>query len=153
MARTSAPEPATAAPLPSGQSALEPVPERTRPRRASRSDARPIASVEPAPPPASLSEEVAALDRVRTALARGDATAALRAIDEYEHVLRGTRLSEEATLLRMEALTRTGQAVAAAQLARRFIEANPGSPLAERARAIAGTTVSGGSKVDAGGTR
>lgn len=90
---------------------------------------------EPRPAP-SLSDEVGALDRVRSALSANDAARALQLLDEYDGVLHGTKLTAEATLLRVEALSRSGQRGAAVRLARRFIEANPGSPLAEGARAF-----------------
>jgi hypothetical protein len=90
-----------------------------------------------APPvPASLTDEIAALDRARTALSGGDPGAAIRALDDYEQVLHGTRLTAEATLLRIDALARSGNASAASELASRFVEGNPGSALADRARAF-----------------
>jgi hypothetical protein len=110
----------------------------------------PVAS---APPPATLSEEVVALDRARSALNSGDPAGALRALDEYDQVLHGTRLAEEATLLRIEALSRSGRADVAANLARQFIQKNPGSPLAERARRFEGVQKSGETRVDAGGMK
>lgn len=100
--------------------------------------ARAAASASPPAPAATLSDEVATLDRARTALVAGDAAQALRVLDEYDHVLHGTALTAEATLLRVEALARSGQAARASKLARRLIESNPGSPLAERARKFAG---------------
>jgi hypothetical protein len=91
---------------------------------------------------ASLPEEIAALDRARTALSGGDASSALRAIDEYERVLHGTRLMTEATLLRIEALSRSNRAAEASTLAARFVRENPGSALADRARSFAETSQS-----------
>lgn len=90
----------------------------------------------PVAAPASLTDEIASLDRARTALSASDPGAALRALDDYDHVLHGTRLTAEATLLRIDALARSGNASAASELANRFVEANPGSALADRARAF-----------------
>ncbi len=100
---------------------------------------------------ASLPEEIGALDRVRSALSAGNATAALRGLDDYEHVLHGTRLTAEAAVLRIDALARSGRAREASDLARRFVDGNPGSPLAERARTFILRNESSG--VDAGGLR
>jgi hypothetical protein len=87
-------------------------------------------------PPASLAEEIALLDRARAALAAADGRRALQLVDEYERVLRGTRLRAEAELLRIEALRSSGQRARAAERARRFVAEHPGSPLADRARAL-----------------
>lgn len=95
-----------------------------------------IAKPPEAPPPASLPDEISALDRARTALGAADPTQALRILDDYDHVLHGTRLTAEATLLRIDALARQGKKAQASELARRFIDANPGNALADRARAF-----------------
>jgi hypothetical protein len=115
------------------------------PRKVVRPQAEKPDEKPPEPPPApSLSDEVGALDRVRTALSASDGARALRLLDEYDGVLHGTRLIAEATLLRVEALSRSGQRGSAARLARRFIEANPGSPLVEGARAFIGSAATDG---------
>jgi hypothetical protein len=103
------------------------------------------------PPPASLPDEIASLDRARAALSSGDAQGALRVLDDYDRVLRGTRLTAEATLLRIDALARLGRAAEASALATRFVDANPASALADRARAFIKT--SNLSRVDAGGSQ
>jgi hypothetical protein len=155
------PLPATAEP----SAPVVSVPERTVQRSAPARDVVPRKPLAPPPvasapppvasapprPPATLSEEVTALDRARSALNGGDPAAALHALDDYDQVLHGTHLSEEATLLRIEALSRSGHADIAASLARQFIRTNPGSPLAERARGFAGK--SGEVQVDAGGMK
>jgi len=84
--------------------------------------------------PASLSDELGSLKLASSALSSGDPRAALAALDRYDHVLKGKVMRAEATLLRIEALARTGQTGAASTLAQRFVEQNPGSPLVDRAR-------------------
>ena len=86
--------------------------------------------------PASLSDELSALKVASSALSAGDAQAALTALDRYDRVLKGQKMRTEATLLRIEALSRAGQAEAASALAQRFVEQNPGSPLVDRARSF-----------------
>jgi len=91
----------------------------------------------PVPPtPASLSDELSALKVASNALSAGDANAALTALDRYDRVLKGQKLRAEATLLRIEALSRAGQTQAASTLAQRFVDQNPGSPLVDRARSF-----------------
>ena len=85
---------------------------------------------------ASLSDELEALKVASGALSSGDVAAALAALDRYDRVLKGQKLRAEATLLRIEALSRTGQNETASALARRFVEQNPGSPLVDRARSF-----------------
>ncbi|MEJ7730213.1 MAG: tetratricopeptide repeat protein [Polyangiaceae bacterium] len=103
-----------------------------------------------APPAPPLSVEVAALDAARAALASGDVPSALRQLDAFDARTGPKRLAGEATLLRIEALLRAGQRGRAADLARRFVEQNPDSPLADRARALtAGPT---DSPADRGGS-
>ncbi len=125
--------PSPAPPPGAGASALAPAP--TAPRRAAV----------PAPPSASavapstrLAEEVAALDRARSALSGGDARGALRALDDYAARFPQGALGPEASVLRIEALARAGDRARAAALARSFLLGHPGGPLAERARRYAG---------------
>jgi predicted Zn-dependent protease len=86
--------------------------------------------------PASLSDELSALKRASSALNAGDTSGALSALDQYDHVLKGTKMRAEATLLRIETLSRAGQAGAASELAQRFVAQNPESPLVDRARSF-----------------
>jgi hypothetical protein len=85
---------------------------------------------------ASLSDELGALKRASSALNAGDTSGALSALDQYDHVLKGTKMRAEATLLRIETLARAGQTGAASELAQRFVAQNPESPLVDRARSF-----------------
>jgi hypothetical protein len=86
--------------------------------------------------PATLADELDSLKIAQQALSASDLPAALEALDRYDRVLKGQKLRAEATLLRIEALSRSGQRNAAAGLARRFAEQNPTSPLVDRARSF-----------------
>jgi len=100
---------------------------------------KPMPSLQPMPlppAPASLSDELSALKVASSALSAGDPKAALAALDRYDRVLKGQKLRAEATLLKIEALSRAGQTQAASTLAQRFVEQNPGSPLVDRARSF-----------------
>jgi outer membrane protein assembly factor BamD (BamD/ComL family) len=83
-----------------------------------------------------LSDELSALKVASSALSAGDPQAALVALDRYDRVLKGQKMRAEATLLRIEALSRAGQAEAASALAQSFVKQNPGSPLVDRARSF-----------------
>lgn len=83
----------------------------------------------PAPVASSaLDAEVAALERVRTALERGDAPRALQLLGFYDRAFPKPVLADEATVLRVDALSRCGERAAAAALSRGFIASNPSSP-------------------------
>jgi hypothetical protein len=129
-------------------SVIAPEPFPTRSAEPLRATATPSAEPAPATPrkqpsppvrstPPTLAEEVASLQHARAALASGDAARCLRELDAYDRVVKGQKLRSEATLLRVEALTRAGQNEAAAALARRFAEHNPNDPLVDRARKLA----------------
>jgi hypothetical protein len=91
-----------------------------------------------APPDTALSEELRAIEKVRRALAAGDATAALGVLDRYE-VAGGTKLlAVEAKVLRIEALARQGNDAGARSLARRFYTEHPDSPYLQRVRSLVG---------------
>jgi hypothetical protein len=97
-------------------------------------------------PPATLADEIAALKTAESALAASNPRAALEALDRYDHVLKGKQMRAEATLLRLEALTRAGNRRLAAALAARFVAQNPENPLVDRARSFLG----GGAAADGG---
>lgn len=88
---------------------------------------------------ARLAAELRALRVAREALASGDGPRALVALDDYAARFPRGHLALEAEVLRIEALSRAGDA-SAADRARRFLEAHPQSPYAERLRPLAGGT-------------
>ncbi|HEX3850791.1 MAG TPA: outer membrane protein assembly factor BamD [Polyangiaceae bacterium] len=86
----------------------------------------------------SLAEEVAAIKSAKGALASGNAAQALRELDAYKlHFPRG-RLSQEATVVRIEALIDSGNQAAAGTVADRFLAAHPDSPYSARIRTLVG---------------
>jgi hypothetical protein len=133
--RLEAPAPAPA-PVPETASAAVPPPQ-----------VQPSAPSPRPTPPATLADELAVLKQAESALAASDPRTALEALDRYDHVLKGKQMRAEATLLRLEALSRAGKRGAAASLAARFVAQNPESPLVDRARSF---LVSAGSVTDGG---
>jgi TolA-binding protein len=85
-----------------------------------------------------LAEEVALVDQARGALARGDARAALAALDDYDARFKVRRFAPEALYLKMESLLRLGNADAARAVAERLATSFPKSPHTARARQVLG---------------
>jgi hypothetical protein len=122
--------------------------------QAASADAVPIASSTPsaaapahAPNPSSTSSarpsleaEIEALGAARRALDSGDAAGTLARLDRYAHDFPRGALSQEATVLRIEALSRAGRTAEARALGKRFLAQNPQSPHASRIRSLLGDT-------------
>jgi hypothetical protein len=86
----------------------------------------------------SIAGEIETLDRVRGLLAKGDARGALSELDHYRAASPRGALTQEAELLRIEGLARSGNAKAARGLAMRFLLKHPGTPHEKRVRALVG---------------
>ncbi|AKU93806.1 hypothetical protein AKJ09_00470 [Labilithrix luteola] len=95
--------------------------------------AHPATAPEPSAP--SISREILLIDRARTAKAKGHATEALAALDEYERDWPHGALAVEAEVLRIEALAAAGDEKTADEKARAFVDAHPRSPYETRVRA------------------
>ncbi len=91
-----------------------------------------------------LADEVAALDRARTAMAAGDPAGALAAIDHYETTFERKMLGPEARTLRIEALMQAGRRGEARAAAARFLAADPSSTHARRVRSLITNQASAG---------
>jgi hypothetical protein len=104
---------------------------------APRATTRVVAGTTPATPPAdSLREQAALLDRARARIAAGDPGGSLAVLDDYDRRFPGAPLSEEALLLRIEALARRGDRSAAAALGRQFLKRYPESVHTDRLSAL-----------------
>lgn len=88
--------------------------------------------------PATLEQELERIQRARALLNSGSAAQALAQIDDFARSPGWRKLSVEASLLRIEALSQTGRGEEARQLARRFVAEHPNNPLVDRARELAG---------------
>jgi outer membrane protein assembly factor BamD (BamD/ComL family) len=80
----------------------------------------------------SLEDQVAALDRARAALAAGDPSRTLDLLDSYEQAFPRGAFRQEATYVRIQALSKSGQRGAARDLAARFLNDHPESPHASQ---------------------
>jgi hypothetical protein len=151
VTRASAPRVAVSAPVPiatnvtSAASAFATTATTAAPAvTASASPTTDLPSAPPlaAPPVASapkptLADEVALVDRARSALASGDFGGALRAVSEYESRFPRGAFTQEAEIVRIDALARSGQRAAATRAAKRFVAIYPSSAHAARMRALA----------------
>jgi hypothetical protein len=127
--------------------AVSPIaPQATRPpplpaasdtaERAQRAAAAEGPATGAAPEGRGLAQEIAAVDAARQLLASGQAREALAALARYARAHPTGALRQEATLLEIEAWQRAGERARARKLARAFLADNPGSPHAQRIRAL-----------------
>jgi hypothetical protein len=86
----------------------------------------------------SLAEEVAAIKSAKAALASGNAGQSLRELDNYRARFPRGRLAQEAAVVRIEALLKSGNSAAANAAADRFLSANASSPYAARVHTLIG---------------
>lgn len=83
-----------------------------------------------------INGEIAAISLARGALDKGNARAALAALDRYQQDYPHGALSPEATVLRIEALLLAGDRTRAKSLGEAFLKAHPKSPHAQRVRSL-----------------
>jgi len=82
----------------------------------------------------SVAAELGVIESARTALARGDVAGALSRLDGYARTYPHGRLALESEVLRIDALSRSGQTSLAARRAEAFLRRHPNSVLAARVR-------------------
>jgi hypothetical protein len=85
---------------------------------------------------AALRIEIEQIDRVRRALARGDAAQAQAALDVYDRTSKLHVFGREALLLRIETARRRGDDPGACRLVEHYLQEFPGDPQALRLRRI-----------------
>jgi len=90
------------------------------------------------PAASTLAEQVAAVDRARAALDGHDGAKARKLVDAYEAEYPGGAFTQEAEVVRIEALTRDGNRAEAERAGKRFLATYPKSPHAPRVRALLG---------------
>jgi hypothetical protein len=91
-----------------------------------------------APAASSLAQQIAAVDRARASLDTGDTQRARRLVDAYETEYPGGAFTQEAEVVRIDALVREGNRADADRVGKRFLGAYPKSPHATRVRALLG---------------
>lgn len=86
----------------------------------------------------SLADEVAQLQKAKLALRDGNPARALTELGVYGQRFPHPRLGAEATVVRIEALSASGDTARAKTLAEGFLGKNPNSPYATRLRSLTG---------------
>jgi TolA-binding protein len=84
-----------------------------------------------------LSEEMRLIDSARAHVAAGDAKKALGVLGSYDRRFPRGALRQEAAVLRVEALEKSGNEKRAAELAKKFVSEHPNSPHVERVQNLA----------------
>lgn len=127
---------ATEAPTLSVESLPLAPPERTAPSPAPSSTRNASAAD-------SLREEIAQLDKVRSAMRQGAPVRALSELDTYRARFPRGVLRQESVVLRIEALQKSGNTARAKALAQSYLGRHPNSPHAERIAHIIGSSTAG----------
>jgi hypothetical protein len=89
-------------------------------------------------PQGSLADEVAQLQKAKLALKGGSPAQALAELNTYSQRFPRPMLGAEATVLRIESLSQSGDGARAKTLAEGFLVKNPNSPYAARLRGLTG---------------
>lgn len=131
---------AVAPPAPVATSRGEVVYRAPSPPLANVAEGAPLVNPPPVAPQdpstATLTGEVARLDRARTALREGDPARALRELGGYDAEFPTGNLRQEATVLRIESLVQTGDEPRARALAEAFAQAHPRSGYLHKIREL-----------------
>lgn len=99
-------------------------------------DPAPSSARAAASPRDTLGDQTESIDAARAALAAGDAAKTLRLVAEYERRYPRGHFADEAEVLRIHALVKSGQRAAAESAGQRWLAAHPRSPHAARVRAL-----------------
>ena len=87
-----------------------------------------------------LAQELRALEAARRALVQGDPRRSLSLLDEHTAKFSKPRLTAEATVLRIEALTASGETARAHKLGKAFLARHANGPYERRVRSLIGET-------------
>jgi len=99
---------------------------------------KPTTGSRPSAEKSSIADEMRVLDEARRALSAGDGAGTIHALDAYRKQFPRGSFSQEAVLLRIQALVQVGDHAAARALAQRFRDRNPNSPHLRRIESILG---------------
>jgi hypothetical protein len=110
---------------------VRPAPETSPPTDVMREPAVSVTRVR-----VDLAEQIQAIDAARAALAQGDYARGITLVDDYDRLHPNGVLEQEATLLRIEALMKSGDEARARDVASRFLAAHPKSAHAAKVRGL-----------------
>ena len=112
--------------------------ESTNSKPAARVRAKRSITEVPSDPAASIREQTAMIDEARRQLRAGNPGGAVAELDRYHRKYKQGMFGQEAVMLRIEALSRSGNQSAARQLAQRFLASKPSSQYAKRIESLVG---------------
>jgi len=135
-----APAPAEQAPDESADTSEEAASadEATNPKPSGKARAKRSSSEARIDPAASIREQTAMIDAARRQLRAGNPGGAVAELDRYHRKYKHGMFGQEAIMLRIEALSRSGNRSAARQLAKRFLASKPSSQYAKRIESLVG---------------
>jgi hypothetical protein len=93
-------------------------------------------AAEPGAAATASAEEAREIAKARAAVGRGDNAAALSALDQYDRAYPSGTLRGEATLLRVQALSNSGQTTEAKRIVEDFAGKNPNHPMTQQLRGL-----------------
>jgi hypothetical protein len=129
LARASVARAPAAAPAAPSATSIE-APAALAPRQSAAPSSSPLGDVR---------EQIAWLDRARSAVRRGDSRTALAELAQYRAKFPRGEFAQEVAVLKIEALVQDGQMPAARSLAKKFLASHPESPHVERIERLLGT--------------
>jgi hypothetical protein len=118
--------------------AQTPAEESVNSKPGARARAKRSATEVPSDPAASIREQTAMIDAARRQLRAGNPGGAVAELDRYHRKYKHGMFGQEAVMLRIEALSRSGNRSAARQLAKRFLASKPSSQYAKRIESLVG---------------
>jgi hypothetical protein len=119
---------------------VTPAPQAPEADTAPPAEEAPPKPAQPAPSakPNPFVEEMALIDAARAALAAGDASKAMRLLDERDRRFARGTFGQETTVVRIEALVHRGDRAAALRLGQAFLDAHPRSTAGSHVRSLLG---------------
>ncbi len=115
-----------------------PADESANPKPGAKARAKRSSAEVPSDPAVSIREQTAMIDAARRQLRAGNPGGAVAELDRYHKKYKQGMFGQEAIMLRIEALSRSGNRSAARQLAQRFLASKPSSQYAQRIESLVG---------------
>jgi outer membrane protein assembly factor BamD (BamD/ComL family) len=116
----------------------EPAEQSGNPKPGAKTRAKRTSAEAPVDPAASIREQTAMIDAARRKLRAGNPGGAVAELDRYHRKYKQGMFGQEAIMLRIEALSRSGNQSAARSLAKRFLANKPSSQYAKRIESLVG---------------
>lgn len=112
------------------------VPSPVAPAAAPTPEPIAVGSPQPVHPSSASFDEVREIQAAREAVSRGDNSAAIATLNQYDQTHPSGVLKAESTVLRVQALSNSGKTTEAKQLANDFAGKNPSHPLTQQLKSV-----------------